>query len=245
MNCPVPADDQRFLGRTVTAMAPACSKAPESRPRLSIIVPMAIEESLPEALLATLRGPAGQFERILAVASTAVARPSGDVRMVKAPLGRGSQQNAGAAIANGDWLWFLHADSILPDGALARVMDFIEGEAALGYCRLRFAADGPCLSRLNAIGANLRSRWLRLPYGDQGLCLPARWFRRLGGFREDLERGEDLDLVVRAGRAGLPIRCMGPGLTSSARRYARQGWLKTTLEHQRQAWRLIREARRR
>ncbi|MCC5864540.1 MAG: glycosyltransferase [Wenzhouxiangella sp.] len=226
-------------------MEPAASKAPESRIRLSIIVPMAVDESLPEALLSTLGDPAAQIERILAVAGAAVDRPSGDVRMVNAPLGRGSQQNAGAALANGDWLWFLHADSILPDGALARVMDFIMGEAALGYCRLRFADDGPCLSRLNAIGANLRSRWLGLPYGDQGLCLPARWFRSLGGFREDLERGEDLDLVVRAGRAGLPIRCMGPRLTSSARRYAQQGWFKTTLNHQRQAWRLIREARRR
>jgi hypothetical protein len=83
-----------------------------------------------------------------------------------------------------------------------------------------------------------------MPYGDQGLCVPAAAFARLGGFREDLERGEDLDFVVRARRAGLAVRPMGTGLETSARRYRDRGWLKTTLEHQIAAIRLIRGAKR-
>jgi GT2 family glycosyltransferase len=119
-----------------------------------------------------------------------------------------------------------------------------ETEAAIGYCRLRFGGDGPWLAGLNALGANLRSRLLKQPYGDQGLCMPKEAFDRLEGFREDLRRGEDLDFIVRAGMAGIPVRPVGATITTSARRYREQGWLRTTWRHQLAAVRLIRNARR-
>lgn len=180
---------------------------------------------------------------VSATESSAIAVPA-DVQLILGQAGRGRQQNLGAAAASGDWLWFIHADSLLPGDALERALAFVENhDPVLGYCRLRFAPDGPGLTRLNAIGANLRSRWLGLPYGDQGLCLPRDWFHSLGGFREDLARGEDLDFLVRARREGLKLRPINITMTTSSRRYREQGWLRTTIRHQIAAIRLIRQAR--
>ncbi|MGY6630807.1 MAG: hypothetical protein ACXIUL_07360 [Wenzhouxiangella sp.] len=168
------------------------------------------------------------------------------IEAVKGSAGRGRQMNRAAALAaSDDWLWFLHADSRCEPEVLSSALALAaQSTACLGWFSLAFDSDGPALTRLNAMGANLRSRWLGLPYGDQGLILPKPWFDRLGGFREDLERGEDLDLVVRAKRAGLTLRGLAGRITTSARRYADQGWLATTLKHQRAAWRLVRDARR-
>lgn len=158
--------------------------------------------------------------------------------------GRGRQLNAGAAHAQTPWLWFLHADCRLGSSEFAQLKQWCAGRSrGMGYFDLGFLPDGPPLTRLNAIGANLRSRLFGLPYGDQGLCISAREFWQLGGFREDLVRGEDLDFVVRARNIGLyPERI--PGLIrTSARRYREQGWWRTTWQHQLSARRLIRQAK--
>ena len=167
---------------------------------------------------------------------------------LRAPVGRSAQQNAGAAAVGGDWLWFLHADAQLAESTLPALARFIIADrAALGYFDLRFAEDGPALMRLNAVGAWLRSRWLRMPFGDQGLCLPRSVFNALGGFDPTTLRGEDHQLVWRARAAGFPVRAVGAVLYTSARRYAAAGWLVTTCTHLfetcRQAWKFSREGR--
>lgn len=213
-------------------------------PTLTIVIPLAPGRAhCPEVVDSLVR--AGCDEELILSAVEPPGWPVPDrAQVVVGPAGRGRQLNRALARASGDWVWMLHDDSTLSEQALARVHRFIgRGEPALGFGWLRFADDGPWLCRLNALGANLRSRWPGLPYGDQGLCLPRSRFEALGGFREDLERGEDLELVVRARDAGLPIRSMGLSVTTSARRYRQSGWLRTTLEHQRRARRLIALAR--
>ena len=158
--------------------------------------------------------------------------------------GRGCQLNDGAKLAETEWLWFLHADSELAPGAVTAVADWTaQRKQGLGYLDLAFMDDGPILTRWNAVGANLRSRLLGLPYGDQGLCVSRHDFLTLGGFREDLERGEDLDFVVRARQAGLRAQRIAATIRTSARRYREHGWLRTTWCHQINAWRLVRQAR--
>ncbi len=166
---------------------------------------------------------------------------------ISAPAGRASQQNAGAAAAAvaaaaaGQWLWFLHADAQLADGTLPALEKFIHADhAALGYFDLRFLDDGPALMRLNAAGAWLRSHWLRLPFGDQGLLLPHALFTKLGGFDATVARGEDHQLVWRARRAGIPVLWVGASLYTSARRYAAGGWGTTTRQHVFETWRQAR-----
>ncbi len=209
----------------------------------SIIVPLGPGEPVPRDLLMHFADE--RFQLIVsAVDGEPEALPEG-AAWLTGSAGRGRQMNRGARAADAPWLWFLHADSVIEKSTRRAVARFCaRGEDAIGYCDLAYLADGPALTALNAFGANWRSRLAGLPYGDQGLCLPARCFRRLGGYREDLPRGEDLDLVVRARRAGLPTRRTGGRIHTSASRYREHGWLRTTLEHQVAAWRLVRNARR-
>ncbi|MGV8941260.1 MAG: glycosyltransferase [Lysobacter sp.] len=166
-------------------------------------------------------------------------------RRLYSPQSRSLQQNTGAAAAGSDWLWFLHADAALAPESLPALARFIDaGVSALGYFDLRFLDDGPALMRLNAAGVWLRSRGLRLPFGDQGLVLPRALFNLVGGFDPATTRGEDHQLVWRVRRAGFPVLPVGAPLYTSARRYAARGWGTTTgghlVETLRQAWRFSR-----
>jgi len=100
---------------------------------------------------------------------------------------------------------------------------------------------------INTIGAHVRSRWLRLPFGDQGLLMPRRVFEALGGFDERHRGGEDHALVWSARRLGVPLRPLRAPIFTSARKYAQLGWWGTTTMHLRltgaQAWQFSRAAR--
>lgn len=211
---------------------------------LSIVVPLGPGDHLDRELHAALDARPACCELIIGACSTPARNLPRNAITQIGPAGRGRQLNAGIRAASAGHLWLLHADSrIEPDGcdrALAFMRQYPE---VIGYGWLRFLPDGPALTRLNAVGANLRSRLFGLPYGDQGLCLSDEHLRGLGGFREDLERGEDLDFMVRARDAGVPVRPMGLWVSTSARRYADRGWLRTSWQHQRAARRLIRNAR--
>lgn len=211
---------------------------------LSIVVPLGPGDRLDRILRARLDERPDDCELILSTASAPGPDVPRDSIVLAGPAGRGRQLNRGAEASGARWLWFLHADSRIEPGAIERVLAFVRGNpGAIGYGWLRFLDDGPAFTPLNALGANLRSRLFRLPYGDQGLCIEAETLNALGRFREDLERGEDLDLVVRARETGVPIRPMGLTVTTSARRYGQSGWLRTSWRHQRAARRLIRNAR--
>jgi rSAM/selenodomain-associated transferase 1 len=148
--------------------------------------------------------------------------------------------NLGAMAACRRFLWFLHADSRLATNATAS-LDLALGinPEAIHYFDLTFHDDGPALARLNAWGANLRSRFLGLPFGDQGFCLSKEQFRRLGGFDETVRFGEDHLFIWRAHQNQVVVRPVGATVATSARKYARGGWLPTTLCH---LWRTAAQA---
>lgn len=170
------------------------------------------------------------------------APPGPDTRSLFAPRGRASQQNAGARDTSRDWLWFLHADSVLAQDTLPALAAFLQRDdhGTLGYFDLRFLDDGPIWMRLTAAGTWVRSRLLGLPFGDQGLVLPRAVFERLGGFDPVLACGEDHDLVWRARRAGLRLHPLRAPLYTSARKYAEHGWCATTCRHLGETWRQAR-----
>jgi rSAM/selenodomain-associated transferase 2 len=207
-----------------------------TRLKLSVVVPVGPGEQAWRDLLDDLSAldgsaevilvaPVGEAPRDFAAGAMPVA-----ARWLEAPAGRARQQNAGAAAARGAVLWFLHADSRVSATAVRAAQGFDASAGALGYFDLRFR-DGPALARLNAAGAWLRSRWLGLPFGDQGFILSRRLFDRLGGFDESLSAGEDHALVWAARRARIPLVPLRVPVLTSARRYAEQGWLRTTLRH--------------
>ena len=206
--------------------------------RLSVIVPLAPDETAWRPLLDQLaEGLPDDSEVILVHADAPPLSPlpsstRSTLRRIGSLTGRARQQNTGAEAARGRWLWFVHADSRLQPETLAALQRFTRrANDALGFFDLSFGRDGPRLAALNAWGANLRSHWLKMPFGDQGLVLPAHCFTALGGFDEHVRYGEDHLLVWTARRAGLPIVGVGAALRTSARKYAQHGWWRTTALH--------------
>jgi glycosyltransferase involved in cell wall biosynthesis len=93
---------------------------------VSVIIPAYNEErALPATLRHLLLQP-GDFEVFVVDGGSTdrtceIAASDSRVRVLRASKGRASQMNAGAVQARGEWLLFLHADTLLPDGSLARL----------------------------------------------------------------------------------------------------------------------------
>ena len=149
--------------------------------------------------------------------------------VTSAPAGRGRQLNAGAALATGEILLFLHADVRPPAGALPSLVRALgEGRGDWGAFSAAIDSRRPFLRLIYAM-ANVRSRLLRLPYGDQGIFTFRERFDAVGGYR-DFPIMEDVDLVRRLNRTGRMV-LLPERITVSARRYRREGALYTTLRN--------------
>ncbi len=198
--------------------------------RVSIIIPALNEAPLIAATVSHAR-TLGPLEVIVvdggSADATAGEAERAGANVLRARPGRAAQQNAGAREAGGDALLFLHADTRLPEGALARVGRVLaDPRVALGAFRLGFDRDDSG-TRFLVFGADLRARFLALPYGDQALFLRRETFERLGGFHE-IPILEDLCLVRRARRIGRVI--VAPErVRTSPRRYDRNGLLRNMI----------------
>ena len=150
------------------------------------------------------------------------------VRLLQAPKSRGGQMNAGARVARGKFLVFLHADTCLgPEHLAALRRAAADPRFAAGAFELLLVPPLPAL-RFIAWGANRRARVFGLPYGDQALILRRDLFQILGGF--SLRRPEDLDLVIRL-RRHARLRVLIPPLASSGRKWLEHGYFHTTLKN--------------
>ncbi|MBD2427194.1 TIGR04283 family arsenosugar biosynthesis glycosyltransferase [Phormidium sp. FACHB-1136] len=151
-------------------------------------------------------------------------------QVVVATGGRGAQLNQGAAVAQGEIVLFLHADTQLPPNFEPLVRQTLAQPGVVAGA-FDLAIDGPGWGlRWVEWGVKWRSRWLHLPYGDQALFLTADRFHRMGGFAK-LPIMEDFDLVQRLNRQGRLAMVPVPVLTSS-RRWQRLGVWRTTLANQ-------------
>lgn len=154
------------------------------------------------------------------------------VRFVRSTPGRARQLNRGAQASTNDRIWFLHCDSKFESPALTALRNSAaRNPECLHFFNLRFLNDGPRLILLNNLGAWIRSRVLRMPFGDQGLCIGKKDFIRLGEFREDASYGEDHLLIWRAHQFGISLSCVGAPIFTSARKYKTKGWSRTTVQH--------------
>lgn len=201
---------------------------------LTIIIPVGPNDDAWVNLLADLTMIDCEAEIIL---SACQVQPSGltlpkHVYWIHAKQGRAQQLNAGAISSARDFIWFLHADTLLTPDVIKTIQHFLnKQQRVLSYFSLSFASDGPFQTRMNAWAANLRSSVFGLPFGDQGLIMHRDIFEQVNGFDESLVIGEDLDFVVRVKAAGFILRQLPAELVTSARRYRQYGWFSTTLKH--------------
>lgn len=137
-------------------------------------------------------------------------------RVIIAPRGRGSQLNAGAAIARGRSLLFLHADTTLPDDFQRIVRETLDNPAvAVGAFRFKLDRTGALYSAVE-LAVSARCRLFGTPFGDQALFMRRDAFAKLHGFAS-IPLMEDLDLVRRARKIGRITVVESAAVTSSRR----------------------------
>ena len=205
----------------------------KSRPQISVIIPALNEETgIERSIASATQEP--DVEVIVVDGGSRdetvrVARRQG-AKTLSVPAGRARQMNAGARASSGEYLIFLHADTILPSNYAGLVRRLLASpDVVAGAFRLGIEGRRRSLRWIES-GANWRSRWLQLPYGDQALFVRSRTFSELGGY-SDLPIMEDYDLVRRLGRRGRVI--LAPeAVVTSARRWERLGVFRTTLLNQ-------------
>ncbi|MEZ7196900.1 TIGR04283 family arsenosugar biosynthesis glycosyltransferase [Pseudodesulfovibrio karagichevae] len=212
---------------------------------ISVIIPVFGEAAIIDGTVRQVRASAMGRPVEIVVAdggpghATLKALREPDVAGVRCPPGRGVQMNAGAAVAGGDVLLFLHADTRLPEGwpdavdrALDTACDLARDCVRAGAFSL--AIDSPRISlAVVARFANLRSRIERVPYGDQAPFFDAGLFRELGGFAP-IPIMEDVELFRRLKRRGEPVAILKERVLTSPRRWERDGVARRTLGN----WRL-------
>lgn len=183
---------------------------------LASLVPATVDGVVRQVIVAD----GGSTDRTLDIADAAGAD------IVQGEAGRGRQLARGAESARSAWLLFLHADTALEPGwhtEAAAFMDSIEtGHRPVSAAAFRFALDDSGMApRLIEAGVSLRCALARLPYGDQGLLLPARLYREIGGFHP-MPIMEDVDIVRRLGWRRLTM--LNSRAVTSASRYRQEGY---------------------
>jgi rSAM/selenodomain-associated transferase 2 len=204
-------------------------------PKYSIVVPVLYEQD-------TIGGLLDHIETIDGFARCQLIIVDGDpeggtigkiandrvIRLVSPP-GRSRQMNAGAAVATGEILIFLHADTCFPRGALDEIERVLARGAVAGAFRLCFDSDR-FVYRLMSFFVTLRSRWNRLPYGDQAIFIRRDFFEKIGGYK-DIPIMEDVDIVRRIRRAGGNLQILDSAVRTSNRRLEAEGITRRVLKN--------------
>ena len=194
---------------------------------ISVIMPVLNEEKALPATLQRLFSQSGDFE-VLAVdgGSTdntlAVIKANGRIHLHSCSTGRASQMNCGARHAQGEWLLFLHADTLLPENALTALQQLPDTTLAGGF-RHRFSGSQRGLRLISRLH-NFRCRCTRVFYGDQAMFIRKSLFTELGGFPDEPVL-EDLLFSEQIANVTTPIM-MDSYVITDSRKFEKAGiWL--------------------
>ena len=150
-------------------------------------------------------------------------------RVLVVPRGRAAQMNAGAAIAQGDVLWFLHVDSTLPVAAVADIARLLQNPRITGGCfRLRIQSERWIYRISDSLG-NVGVDLFRLALGDHGIFCRRAAFRAIKGYRE-VPILEDAALYQKLRRTAR-VQQLPTFIISSPRAYEKSGPIRTTVTY--------------
>ena len=207
--------------------------------RLSIVMPVLDEAAGIQTTLHNLAPLRARGHELIIVdggsadGTPALAAGGADLG-IDGPRGRARQMNAGAARARGSVLLFLHADTLLPEGADVRVQRALAGGRRWGRFDVRIAGRSPWFGVIAAL-MNLRSRLSGIATGDQAIFVERALFEQLGGYAE-LPLMEDVELCRRLRVTGLPA-CLRERVLTSGRRWESRGIWRTVFLMWRLRWR--------
>ncbi len=203
---------------------------------ISVIIPTYNEETALPETLRHLLAQAGEYEVIVVdggstdrtceiVDSLRGTHHASPITLIAASKGRAGQMNAGAKMARGEWLLFLHADTWLPDNALVR-LNRMEGDAKVqaGGFLHQFSGDDWRL-RLISFLDNFRCLRSRVIYGDQAMFVRRALFERLGGFPNQPIL-EDVAFCEKLIRVTEPV-LFGPPVMTDSRKFVKMGIWKS------------------
>jgi rSAM/selenodomain-associated transferase 2 len=206
--------------------------------RLSIVMPVLDEAGRIGDALAALALLRAQGVELIVVdggsrdATVARVEDRADC-LLTAPRGRARQMNAGAAVAAGDVLLFLHADTALPADALSLVRAALE-RSAWGRFDVRIDGRSRWLPVVAAL-MNFRSRATGIATGDQAIFVRRAAFDAVGGF-PDQALMEDIELSKRLRARAGPPACLRAKVVTSGRRWDERGAMRTVLLMWRLRW---------
>jgi len=198
--------------------------------RVSFVLPVLNEETVIGPALDSLQAWRSAGHEVLVVdggsGDATLERAEGRAdRVLRAERGRARQMNAGAAVANGDLLVFLHADTRLPASALADLdAAYSAGGALWGRFDVQLSGRH-FLFRIIETAMNWRSRLTGIATGDQVIFVDRALFRQAGGYGP-LPLMEDIDLSRRLRRRAWP-RCLRSRVVTDSRRWEAHGILRT------------------
>jgi rSAM/selenodomain-associated transferase 2 len=152
-----------------------------------IIIPTLNEEKALPATLDAVFGQTGDYEVVVVDGGShdrtqEIVASYPRARLITANRGRAAQMNAGARVATTEWLLFLHADTLLPPGALKAIDSFTHNQAIQAGCfHQQFSGQHGLLRAISRLH-NWRFKRSRIIYGDQAMFVRRSLFGRLNGF---------------------------------------------------------------
>ncbi|MEY7999927.1 TIGR04283 family arsenosugar biosynthesis glycosyltransferase [Clostridium sp. Mt-5] len=196
---------------------------------VSIIIPVLNEEKKLKNFLTILESIKGEKEIILvdgkSTDNTASIAGSKYTKVLFSERGRSKQMNKGAKYAEGNVLWFLHADSIVDPNSINYIEKAIEDKNIGGGFSLYFYDFNTLFMRYISKTSNIRAEKFGIYFGDQGLFIRKDIFEKLGGYA-DIDIMEDLELSLRLRKMG-KMKLLRYGIGTSARRFKNSGPIRT------------------
>ncbi len=188
-----------------------------NRPTISIIIPALNEAHSIGATLDAVSQLSGRVEVIVVDGGsdddTREIANSRGAKVSASERGRGLQMHRGACAAQGDVLWFLHADTIVPADALDLIVEALrDPQVVAGNFEVHFDGRGWAARFMSWLYPRLRR--LGLCYGDSAIFVRHETYEEVGGFKS-FPIFEDLDLLRGLRKLGSIVHVQGTVVTSS------------------------------